>query len=259
MTRRLDEEIARALDAPVSLLPHLGFLYRDLPDLSGATADGVSMLASCGLADGGAVLDLGCGRGEIAMAVAKRFSASVDGVDALEDFVDAARRKAEADGLSGRCRFESGDLRDWLEGSGHYDAVLMIALGPVLGKPEATVARLRNEVAPGGLILVDDAFLADGAKAPPGYEDYLDRTSLRRALTRHGDEIVGWRESAETARAYNRAALAAIERRAAELARRRPQLKDHLAELLAIQKRETEFMEGPVVPVLWCVRRTGNE
>lgn len=250
-----DAELARALDAPAALLDYLPHLYQDLPDLSGACEDATRILEACGFPRGGSILDLGCGRGEFAIAAAQRFAARVTGIDALAAFVEIAQERAEAAAIASRCRFLHGDLRNALAAGERYDAVAMLALGPVLGDAAATVAELRKVAVSGGLIIVDDAYLRDGAAPPPGYEAYGDRAATHTAITAHGDRIEVWLEGVERARAYNAAALSAIEVRAAELGRRHPELTRDLADLLAIQRRETALMEGPVVPVLWALRR----
>ena len=61
-------------------------------------------------ASGGPVLELGCGTGRVCLAIAQA-GASVVGVDVSPRMIEAARRKAAAQGLAGRCRFRRGDMR----------------------------------------------------------------------------------------------------------------------------------------------------
>jgi len=65
-------------------------------------------LAQVGASD--ALVDLGCGDGRIAIAAARDFGASVRGIDYDPNIVELARRNAEQAGVSGRVRFEQGDL-----------------------------------------------------------------------------------------------------------------------------------------------------
>ena len=92
----LEDDIAFAMEVPRALLPWLPELLADLPDLSGATGDVLTMLRQFGLPKGAEVLDLGCGRGEIANAVADAFDASVMGIDGMAPFVEAAHAQAIA-------------------------------------------------------------------------------------------------------------------------------------------------------------------
>jgi SAM-dependent methyltransferase len=59
---------------------------------------------------GNKVLDVGCGPGRHALALA-RAGFDVLGIDISSAFVDLARSEAAAQGLSGRARFEVGDAR----------------------------------------------------------------------------------------------------------------------------------------------------
>jgi SAM-dependent methyltransferase len=59
---------------------------------------------------GGPVLDLACGTGRVALALAER-GFEVVGLDLNTGFIDCAREEAEARGLAGLARFEVGDAR----------------------------------------------------------------------------------------------------------------------------------------------------
>lgn len=256
MTDTLTAEIAYAMEAPESLLPHLAYLLQDLPSLSGSETDVAEVLREVGFPAGGAILDLGCGRGDIAIRLARLFDAQVTGVDAHPPFVEHARRAADAAGLADRCRFSATDLRRALAGPPRYDAVLMIALGPLLGGPADTVAQLRAVVRDGGWIIIDDAYLADGIPVPPGYEDYPDRKTMEAGLTRFGDTIVAQRVHSPTTRAFNDLTLDAVPKRAAELVAKHPELKDDLDRYVARQFEEVALMDSPQVrPVVWAIRK----
>jgi SAM-dependent methyltransferase len=259
VTADLAGEIAFTLEAEPKLLPFLPQLLQDLPTLGGALEDVLDLLRRGGLPAGSSVLDLGCGRGEIAIAIARELAASVTGVDAFAPFIERARALAGAAGLGGRCTFRCEDLRCALREPATYDAVLMVALGPVLGDLNATVGALRRVVRPGGLILIDDAVLAAGHEAPPGWEGYLARAEAERALTARGDRLLAVVERTAAMSAYNRHALTAIARRAHELARASPALAPALERYLVRQQRETHLMEGPIVPAMWLLRRGGPD
>lgn len=81
---------------------------------------------------GSRVLDVGCGPGRHALALARR-GAEVTGVDISEEFVTLAREAAEAEGL--RCRFEVADARA-ITLDGEFDAVVCLCQG-AFGLPES--------------------------------------------------------------------------------------------------------------------------
>lgn len=97
------------------------------------------------------VLDVGCGPGRHALALAAR-GAEVTGVDISEEFVSLAREAAGEAGVDDRCRFEVGDARA-LQARASFDAVISLCQGG-FGLP-GTAARA----------LADDAAVFDGMVA----------------------------------------------------------------------------------------------
>ena len=61
-----------------------------------------------------AVLDLGCGKGAVSVALARMLPCQCYGIDAVDAFIDEARQKALAFGVADRCTFETGDIREWV-------------------------------------------------------------------------------------------------------------------------------------------------
>jgi len=79
------------------------------------------------------VLDLGCGRAELALRIIERFGSQVVAIDNSSLMLDAARERAEWTGAVGRLHLDNVDIRDFvadpetfhLEVQGiHYDYLL---------------------------------------------------------------------------------------------------------------------------------------
>jgi cyclopropane fatty-acyl-phospholipid synthase-like methyltransferase len=267
MSASLLKEVTVAMEAPQSLLPYLPFLLQDLPSLSGVETDVVSLLQDVGLQRGGTVLDLGCGRGEIDIALARALGAEITGVDAFAPFIAEAREAAAQAGVAESCTFYVGDMRRELRaqaqenrtGEGRYDAIMMIAVGPVFGDAGATIGALRVVVRPGGWIVIGDAYLQDGVAPSPAWTAYTSLGATEAGLTRFGDTIVRRRFRSPAAAAFNARALKTISARAAELAERHPAMKPLLDAYVARQFEEVAEMEGPVVPALWVIQRANEE
>jgi len=187
--------------------------------------------------------------------VAEAFDASVMGIDGMAPWVDVVVARAKAQGLQGRCRFVHGNIRNFLHESANHDAILMIALGAVLGDAAATVAKLRRLVRPGGLIVIDDGYLVGRPPNQPGWESYVSLEETERRLTQHGDRIEVRLDRRSSMEAFDQDSAAAIERRAENLARRRPELEEMLREFLTEQQWEVSLWNTDLMPAMWCLRR----
>jgi len=202
------------------------------------------------------VLDLGCGKGAVAVAVAERLGCRVHGVDALPAFVEEARRQAASRGVGALCTFQLGDLRDVVAKGGDWDAALLVSVG-VLGSPEAMVRGLRACTRPGGLMILEEAYLCEAGRVEfPGYGDVVTRAETLRQLTSHGDELICERRTplAEM-QAQNRRFTASIEQRAAELAVRHPEHAQAFRAYVDKERRECELLERALECATWMLKR----
>ncbi len=94
--------------------------------------------------------ELGCGRGEAALAIAADFlDALVDGFDTDPSALAEGRRQATEAGLDARVRFHEGGA-EGLAGAGRYELILI--LDP--GHPADAPAAVRAALADGGAVLV---------------------------------------------------------------------------------------------------------
>jgi len=82
----------------------------------------VEMIARMRLAPGARVLDVGCGLGGSAFAMATDFDLRVEGIDLSRNMLALAQRKLAATGLAGKVELRWGDCLD-LQCAERYDAV----------------------------------------------------------------------------------------------------------------------------------------
>lgn len=256
MNPGLDESIAQAMEADVRLLPLLPELLTDLWELGPSADQVVAALASAGVEPGSTVLDLACGKGAVAVALAEQLGVRVEGVDAFEPFLQAARALAAERGVSHKCRFEQGDIRNLLEQEGQYDAALLLSIGPVLGDYARTVAGLRRLVRSGGCFVIEDGFLADGVAPLPSAEGYAAHAETLRQLTSCRDvvaqEVIC---PLEQARSVNQRNTELIRQRAKLVRARHPAFAQLIDEYVARQERETRILGTDVLCAIWVLRR----
>jgi cyclopropane fatty-acyl-phospholipid synthase-like methyltransferase len=256
MTPDLDESIAQAMETDVRLLPLLPELLADLWELGPSAGQVVAALKSVGVEPDSTVLDLACGKGAVAVALAEQLDVRVEGIDAFQPFLQSARALAAERGVSQKCRFEQGDLRNLLGREEQFDAALLLSVGPVLGDYEQTIAGLRGLVRAGGYMVIEDGFLADGVADLPLAEGYAGHPETLRRLTACGDvvaqEIIC---PTEQARLVNQKNTDLIRQRANLLRARHPAFEQLIDEYVARQERETQILGTDVHCAIWVLRR----
>lgn len=113
------------------------------------------------LAAGGAVADVGCGRGATTLILARGFPAArVTGFDLHEPSVLHARRAAAVAGLADRVRFEMASATDFP--GAPYDLVTTFDCLHDMADPVAAARHMRAALAPDGAWLIVEPGAADG-------------------------------------------------------------------------------------------------
>ena len=148
------------------------------------------------------VLDVGCGKGELALDLATRAGADVVGIDVNEDYLRFARE-----------RFRGVDFRrqDALAGlpEGHFDVVVLSNVLEHIAPRVELLRRLVAEAAPGRVLIrvpMSNRHWAVPLRSELGLDPYNDPTheteyepeELRRELAEAGlevtDEVLVWGE-----------------------------------------------------------------
>ena len=112
-------------------------------------------LVDCAVAHGGPALELGCGDGDLTLALAAR-GLDILGVDLSEARIARAREQAVQRGLADRARFETADLNTVVLAPGRYRTIVAHhALHHVL-ELERLLDQVHAALAPGGVLLVND-------------------------------------------------------------------------------------------------------
>jgi SAM-dependent methyltransferase len=112
------------------------------------------------------VLDVGCGRGLLAIGAAKRLkTGKVTGIDVWnpQDLSDnspeAARENAKAEGVSDRVRFDTGDARKLVYPDGFFDAAISSNALHTLAddhEREQALQEMLRVLKPGGRLVIFD-------------------------------------------------------------------------------------------------------
>jgi ubiquinone/menaquinone biosynthesis C-methylase UbiE len=104
------------------------------------------------------VLDLGCGTGVVARAIARRpaFKGKVTGIDRASYLVEAATRFARDEGVADRVDFRAGDSHTLALRDAAFDAAVAHTLFSHLDDPHAVLGEMARVVKPGGRLAIFD-------------------------------------------------------------------------------------------------------
>ncbi len=244
--------VAASLDAPPALVRVLPELFRGIEALGSMPRRTARMLGAAGIGPRSRVLDLACGKGAVAIELARRLRCRVVGVDAFAPFIDAARDAATRRRVTRMCTFRVGDVTRF-RSVRPFDAALMIGLFPL----ERAAALLRRHVKPGGVYLIDDAFLDSRRPRRKGLGGVPTLAEARAFIARSGDRLLAEHVPTPAAlRRLNASLFRRLSRRARSIARTDRRLAPTLREFLARQRHANRLMEGTIRPAIWLIRRT---
>ncbi len=151
-------------------------------------------LVEAGVSEGMICIDVGCGGGHVTQMLGEMVGPSgrATGIDFDSGKLAAARGEAERAGLR-NVEFRETDVTQWHE-SGVYDVVYGRFILSHLADCQRVLARMREALRPGGVVVLEDIDLSGGFCHPAndGYRRYSD---LYRAVVhrRGGDADLGKR------------------------------------------------------------------
>jgi ubiquinone/menaquinone biosynthesis C-methylase UbiE len=264
--RRTQALVAEAFGAPPELLPLLPAILADFSALGGWPDKVCTILRECApLPQEAAVVDLGCGKGAAALALAAELGCRVTGLDLFEPFLADAASAAQGAGVDHLCSFEAADIRDRPEGIEAFDVAILCAVGAsVYGDYTDCMIQMRRWTRPNGYIVISDGFLKRAGPPLtttfPGYEYYEPHDETRRQLTAQGDVIV--REiliSDEEFAAQRRQDLRSLRGQVQRLSHIHPQHREPLKAFLTSQEREYAFLEAHTTEAIWLLQRAPDQ
>jgi SAM-dependent methyltransferase len=249
MITDLERSILISLDGEdPRLMPFIPELLEDLFQLGADPALIENLLSTQNdLPQSMSILDLGCGKGAVSLYLAEKRQWQVLGVDGMPSFVETATARAAKIGLSHLCRFELADIRIWATCQ-TFDAVILGAIGPVLGQTTETLLHVAPFLGSRGKVVVDEAFIQEGVICRN--QIYRSREDVLASIARAGFHLVTEARSEEHSQeAENTAMLAAIRRRAESLNQKHPHLKEIFEAYVSAQEREFSVLEEDVMCV----------
>jgi SAM-dependent methyltransferase len=138
------------------------------------------------------VLDVACGKAGPALVLAAEFGCSVLGVERAPEFVEAARARVAAAGLTDRIEIVEGDASAFPLEAEAWDAALCLGASFVYHDLAGTLGALTPAVRPGGCVAVGEPYWREWP-LPREVEDqgYLPLLETTRLVESAGLALVG--------------------------------------------------------------------
>lgn len=128
------------------------------------------------LPEGARVLDVGCGKAELLVRTARRWGCRGVGVDLSPRFMEEARARVEAAGLSEIVELVHADAAGFEAPADSFDAAICLGASWIFGGHAGTLEALARWARPDGLVVVGECFWR--SHPPPRY---LEATGLDAA------------------------------------------------------------------------------
>jgi SAM-dependent methyltransferase len=153
-----------------------------------------------GVRDGERVLDVGCGTGNLAVAILDASEqAELDAVDGSPAYIEHAKSRH----TDPRLRFSVGDACALEFPDGTFDRVLSLLMLHFVTRPQDAVAEMRRVAKPGAVVgaavwdvrggFVANRMLLDTAAALDPRASEMRARNLTRPMTRPGELAAAWR------------------------------------------------------------------
>jgi ubiquinone/menaquinone biosynthesis C-methylase UbiE len=257
MSDNIQQPVADSLEVEKKLLPYMSYLLQDLWALGSSVDQILDLFGTLPLSQGAAkVLDLGCGKGAVAVQIAWRFGFHVVGVDAMPDFLRDAHKKSSEYQVSDLCTFIEQDILTYVIDKHDFDVVILASLGGIFVSNKDTIKKMRTQVRPGGYMVIDDGYLKKREfLSRKGYEHYRSYEKTVEDLTMLNDRLLTQIPTREVSIEINDEYLKVIENRSIELIGQYPELEKDLNSYLNVQREECDVLNNEVEGMIWVLKK----
>lgn len=134
-----------------------------------------SQIAALALNENEKILDVGCGCGEVLLRIGERYKVQGTGIDASQDNIREARRRATQRNILGHVDFIEADAQSWCVERESLDIVLCLGASHAFGLgPKAYLNALQHMipmVRPGGRLLISEGYAKQ--PIPNSYREFI--------------------------------------------------------------------------------------
>lgn len=255
--KTLEACVADAMDCSDSqILPFLPYILQDFWELGSNPVVIINLIRKfCPAPHNLTLLDLGCGKGAVAIPAAQQLGCHVTGIDAIPEFIAFAKAKAAKEDVDNLCRFGVGDIREKIKTAGRYDIILLGSVGQVFGNYFETLILLDGYLKEGGVIIIDEGYLMDNAQGV--HPNVLQKADLLAQIEKAGMQLV-WEEVATSDQAealrYD-AEYQLLLKRCGELSAEHPEKAGMFSSYCRQQQREYDHLKNDITCATLVIQR----
>lgn len=253
--KKLKEGIAKSLDAKtIELIDYLPYLLQDLWEMGTNPNSVLELIKKHNIFESinAKVVDLGCGKGAVSIAIAKEFGIKVYGIDAMESFIEEAKDYANKFDVSDLCNFEVNDIKEVVQNEREYDLAILGAVGQVFGDYKKTLSSLSRCIKNGGYLIIDDGYIDDDSDYSD--ENYLKHEKLLEIIEESGFLLVE-EKIEKNIEATNKMYYELIKKRADELIKKYPYKALIFKDYVDSQEKENYTLENNVMCAVFVLKK----
>jgi len=256
MAEEINQGALESLDCfEPELRPFITYLLQDLWEIGSSSKTVLEMLKRNNLhTQQLKILDVGCGKGAISIPIAKEVYATIYGIDAIPEFIETAKQKAQEFGVGKFCTFVNGDASKLIDNLKGFNLVMMASVGQILGNVSQTLNKLEGCLSNNGYVILDDCFLPDDAVSD--YTRCLRESEFNRQIQESNysviDKIIHSSDYTVEADEY---IYSRIEARVRELSIRHPEKRKMFESYLAMQKKENYSLENELQCIMILLQK----
>ncbi len=246
--KTLEESVVTAMDgSDTELFPFIPYILQDSWEI-GANPNAIVKLIKKHCTDYSQlkVLDLGCGKGVVSVKVSKELGCNCYGIDAIPEFIEFARQKADELKVAHLCTFEIGDIRERVENISGYDIIILGAIGPVFGDYTATLTTLSKCINKNGIFIIDDGYIDDDSNY--SHPLILKKKIILQQIDAAGMELVEddimQREDIKDS---NEDIFEKLKKRCLELMEKYPDKRNIFLNYIKVQEIENDVLENRII------------
>ena len=246
--KSVEESVVTAMDgSDIGLFPFLPYIVQDVWEIGSSPEVIIELVRKyTNNYTSLHILDLGCGKGAVSIRLAGQFHCSCLGIDAVEEFIHTANKKAREHGVARLCKFEIADIRNKVKELTRFDVIILGSIGPVFGNYYTTLTTLTPCLKRNGIIIIDDGYIDNNSNYTHPF--ILKREDVLQQIRDSGMEVIaesiGGKTDIKDADEY---IFARVKKRCLELMEMHPGKRRLFEAYIKKQEEENDVLETKII------------